>query len=67
MIENGGCEGNTCPPSPSQSPLSLAPIVLQISGIPKYEPTPSLGATSHFSPYFFLEERREAKRTERMQ
>ena len=40
MIENGARNGNTCPPSPSRSPLFLAPIVHQISGIPKYEPTP---------------------------
>ena len=38
-----------CPPSPSRSLLFLAPIVHQISGIPKYEPTPhppGLPATS---------------------
>ena len=40
MMENGARNGNTCPPSPSRSPLFLAPIVHQISGIPKYEPTP---------------------------
>ena len=39
-MENGARNGNTCPPSPSRSPLFLAPIVHQISGIPKYEPTP---------------------------
>ena len=40
MMENGARNGNTCPPSPSRSPLFLAPIVHQISGIPRYEPTP---------------------------
>ena len=40
MEENGARNGNTCPPSPSRSPLFLAPIVHQISGIPMYEPTP---------------------------
>ena len=39
-MENGARNGNTCPPSPSRSPLFLAPIVHQISGIPMYEPTP---------------------------
>ena len=39
MIENGARDGNTCPPSPSRSPLFLAPIAHQISGIPKVEPT----------------------------
>ena len=52
MMENGARNGNTCPPSPSRSPLFLAPIVHQISGIPMYEPTPILRGYQLLLPIF---------------
>ena len=62
MIENGARDGNTCPPSSSRSPLFLAPIVHQISGTPRYEPTPIPRGYQLLRPIFLSRGKERSKK-----